>query len=212
MEINARDIVVKIGSPERVLFSIPRANFPTGSKVLIKGRSGKGKSTFLHLLAGLMLPSQGHVSIGDRDYSKLSDSERSRFRRENFAIVFQKLNLIDHLTTLENVLVGQLPGAVTTDAAMKALASVGLSGRENDRTSVLSLGEQQRVSVARVLAGSAKIVFADEPTSSLDDQNAVEIMRLLKEACRDKTLIVVSHDHRIEGAFSDVRNFEEFAK
>jgi putative ABC transport system ATP-binding protein len=211
MDISLSRVAVKIGPEQKPLFQIPNLAIPTGEKVLIKGASGKGKTTFLHLLAGLFIPNEGRIHIGETEITGLDEEQRSLFRRENIGIVFQKLNLIDHLTALENIELS-LRGKHDLDRALKALKAVGLQGREHDRTAVLSLGEQQRVAIARVLAGDARLVFADEPTSSLDEKNAFEVTELLIQACGNKTLIVVSHDHRIEKYFPTIKDFGELIR
>jgi ABC-type antimicrobial peptide transport system, ATPase component len=207
MNIEIDNITVKIGA-DKTLFHIPRFELKQGTKLLIKGASGKGKTTFLHLLSGLFTPYEGRIQLGDWELTRMSDEERARFRRENIGIVFQKLNLIEHLTALENIELS-LKDKKDFSRALSALKSVGLQERENDRTAVMSLGEQQRIAIARVLASDAKIVFADEPTSSLDEKNAFEVTELLISACKDKTLIVVSHDHRIEKYFDQIKDFAE---
>jgi ABC-type lipoprotein export system ATPase subunit len=208
MDITLSKVIVRIGKDNKTLFQISNYQIQKGKKLLIKGASGKGKTTFLHLLAGLFSPTEGQIQIGETNMTELNEEKRSLFRRSHVGIIFQKLNLIDHLTALENIQLS-LTNSKDIVRAMNALKSVGLEGRENDRTGVLSLGEQQRVAVARVLAGDPQIVFADEPTSSLDEKNAFEVIDLLIRACQDKTLIVVSHDHRIEKYFKNILNFEE---
>jgi ABC-type lipoprotein export system ATPase subunit len=208
MNISIAKVKVKIGYEQRLLFEIPDLKIESGEMVLIKGASGNGKTTFLHLLAGLFVPQEGSITIGETQISSLNEKERSVFRRENIGIIFQKLNLIEHLTALENIELS-LRNPSKFARAVNALTAVGLVEREEHRVSVLSLGEQQRVAIARVLAGESRIVFADEPTSSLDEKNAFAVIELLIEACKGKTLIVVSHDHRIEKYFSRVKNFEE---
>lgn len=208
MDIVVSKVVVKIGFQQRVLFKIPNLTIKTDEKVLIKGASGKGKTTFLHLLAGLFAPNEGCINIGETEITRLDEEERCVFRRKNIGIIFQKLNLIEHLTALENIELSLRDHHKLTKA-MEALKAVGLEGREHDRTAVLSLGEQQRVAIARVLAAESQIVFADEPTSSLDEKNALEITELLLKACEGKTVVVVSHDHRIEKYFSVIKDFGE---
>lgn len=211
MNISLSKVIAKVGPEQRLLFNVPDLHIQTGQKILIKGASGKGKTTFLHLLAGLLLPNDGWIRIGDTEITNLNEDERCRFRRDHVGIVFQKLNLIEHLTALENIELSlRDPRGIAR--AVNALQAVGLGGREHDRTAVLSLGEQQRVAIARVLAGSSDIVFADEPTSSLDERNAKEVTQLLIQGCEGKTLIVVSHDHRIEKFFSVVKDFEELIR
>ncbi len=208
MNISLSKVVVKVGPDQRILFKIPNFTIAKGEKVLIKGASGLGKTTFLHLMAGLFRPNEGQISIGDIEFSKLTEEQRCFFRRKHMGIIFQKLNLIEHLTAIENIELS-LRDPKKLSQAVEALKAVGLKGRENDRTAVLSLGEQQRVAIARVVVGDSQIVFADEPTSSLDEQNAVAVTELLMKACHQKTLIVVSHDHRIEKYFSVIKDFRE---
>lgn len=185
----------------RQLFAIPHMSIVHGSHILIKGQSGCGKTTFLHLLAGLFSPSQGSVRIGEHDLSQMGDGELCHFRRESLGVIFQKLNILDHLTVEENIFLV----SKNTDVLKK----VKLADRKKDRCSYLSLGEQQRVAVARVLAQAPPVVLADEPTSSLDQVNAEFVMRALKESAQGKTLIVVSHDERIEKYFDQVIDFKE---
>lgn len=208
MDIRVSKVTVKIGPEQRVLFKIPQLEIKEGEKLLIKGASGKGKTTLLHLLSGLFTPNEGYITIGETELTRLTDEDRALFRRKHIGIVFQKLNLIEHLTAIENIELS-LRDKHDLESAMTALKAVGLSGREYDRTAVLSLGEQQRVAIARVLAGDANLIFADEPTSSLDERNAFEVTELLMKACEKKTLIVVSHDHRIEKYFSKIKDFGE---
>jgi ABC-type lipoprotein export system ATPase subunit len=211
VDIRVSKVTVKIGPEQRVLFKIPQLQIKSGERLLIKGASGKGKTTFLHLLSGLFTPNEGYINIGDTEITRLDEEARAIFRRNHIGIVFQKLNLIEHLTAIENIELS-LRDKHDFEKAMTALKAVGLAGREHDRTSVLSLGEQQRVAVARVLAGDANLVFADEPTSSLDEKNAFEVTELLIKACDGKTLIVVSHDHRIEKYFTAIIDFGELAQ
>lgn len=208
MDIKASKVIVKLGLEQKVLFKISQLEIKTGEKLLIKGASGKGKTTLLHLLSGLFTPNEGHIHLGETEITKLGEEDRAIFRRHHIGIVFQKLNLIEHLTPLENIEL-TLRNKHDHGKAMAALKSVGLAGREHERIAVLSLGEQQRVAIARVLANEASLVFADEPTSSLDERNAFEVTELLINACKGKTLIVVSHDHRIEKYFTKIKSFEE---
>lgn len=207
MDIDIQDLQVHIQGQK--LFSINMLKIKQGQRVLIRGASGKGKSTFLHLLAGLLSPAKGSIRVGDFLISQSSEAESSDFRRKNIGIVFQKLNLIDYLTVFENVL---LSSQNDRERALAALNSVSLGSKIEARTSVLSLGEQQRVAVARVLAGNAKVVLADEPTSSLDLKNTNQVMETLLNSIRDKTFIVVSHDERIEKYFDQMIDFEEYCR
>lgn len=197
---------VKVSLPNgRVLFVIPQFSIPYGSHILIQGESGKGKTTFLHLLAGLFKPQEGHVKIGDDTLDSMSDNQLCDLRRKKIGVIFQKLNILDHLTAQENV-------ELSSHQAEASLARVNMKERSQDRCSYMSLGEQQRVAVARVLAQEPDVILADEPTSSLDETNAEFVLEALKESAKGKTLIVVSHDHRISKYFDKVLQFEEITK
>lgn len=194
---------IRVSLPNgRQLFAIPEFNIPFGSHILIQGESGAGKTTLLHLIAGLFVPPEGEVRIGELALSLLSDEKRCDLRRKKIGVIFQKLNLLDHLTCAENVL-------LSASSYQQALEHVRLAERAHDRVSYLSLGEQQRVAVARVLAQKPEIILADEPTSSLDEANTEFVMKSLKASAQGRTLIVVSHDHRIAGYFDKVINFKE---
>ncbi len=213
MDISLSNILVSLESPSGVkkeLFKVPSFQIQSGERVLLRGESGQGKTTFLHLLAGLFLPDQGSVKLGSHELTQMSEDERSLFRRQHIGMVFQKLNLIEYMTVLENIELSSAPQLEKNEVARKALSQVGLEGRERDLASVMSLGEQQRVAIARVLASEHSLVFADEPTSSLDDRNTLEVMDLLTRSCEGKTLLVVSHDHRIEKYFSRHIHFGDF--
>lgn len=178
---------------------------------MIRGASGQGKTTFLHMLAGLFLPTTGRVRIGDQDLTAMTDSERCQLRRRHIGLVFQKLNLLEHLTAAENIMIAGGASAISRSQAFASLASVQMSERADERASWLSVGEQQRIAVARVLAGRPDILFADEPTSSLDDRNAEFVIQALLGAAKGKTLIVVSHDHRVESSFQTIVQFDQWA-
>lgn len=209
MEVVLKDVTVCIPPRKRVLFHIDEFSVPSGSSLLIHGSSGIGKTTLLHLIAGLFLPDAGMVLLGGSEMTRLSDRARGRIRREHVGIIFQRLNLIEHLTPLENVM---LPLRQLRDArgrSLRALRTLGIEGLRDELSGNLSLGEQQRVAVARVLALSPSLILADEPTSSLDEKNATQVLDALLEAAEGKTLIVVSHDRRIGDRFLTVIDFEK---
>lgn len=166
----------------------------------IVGASGSGKSTLLGLLAGLDTPSKGQVLLMDRDISAANEDQRALIRSQHVGFVFQSFQLIDHLTALENVqLPLELAGMPRAEAAAKAqvwLEKVGLSERLKHRPKTLSGGEQQRVALARAFVTEPDILFADEPTGSLDEQNGQKIIQLLFQLNQDlgSTLILVTHD------------------
>ena len=199
-------VTLPSGNP---LFTLRPTEFRAGEQVLIQGPSGKGKTTLLHLIAGLFLPSDGYVFVDGQNLSFLSDEARCDLRRQAFGIVFQRLNLLDHLTALENVLLG-LPAKEESEAvAMEALQALGMAGFAEQYAAFLSLGEQQRIAVARVVAQRPKIVLADEPTSGLDELNSEAVINSLLNLSDRPTLIVVSHDTRLRPKFQRVIDFEE---
>jgi putative ABC transport system ATP-binding protein len=166
----------------------------------IVGASGSGKSTLLGLLAGLDTPSKGQVLLMDRNISAANEDQRAQIRSQHVGFVFQSFQLIDHLTALENVqLPLELAGMPRAEAAAKAqvwLEKVGLSERLKHRPKTLSGGEQQRVALARAFVTEPDILFADEPTGSLDEKNGQKIIELLFQLNQElgSTLILVTHD------------------
>jgi len=210
LDIHVLGLKVYLPNASTPLFEVKDFSIPFGKKILIRGSSGKGKTTFLHILCGILTPNEGSVRIGAFDLFKMGDLEKSQFRKNNCGIIFQRLNLIEHLTALENVLLCLSPKDSTRrDKAKKALQQVDVLEAENKMSKSLSLGEQQRVAVSRVLAQSPSLVFADEPTSSLDDLNTKFVKNALFKSTESKTLIVVSHDQRLYEGFDSIYQFEE---
>ena len=170
-----------------------------GEFVAIMGPSGSGKTTLLNCLSGLDDIDSGSVFLNGTEIHSLSDAKRSRNRAENMGFVFQSFNLIPVFTAAENVeLPLLLAGAAPTEARRRAEATlerVGLGHRKSHRPNELSGGEQQRVTIARALAGSPAIVWADEPTGNLDTETAHSVMELLRELNREGlTIVLVTHD------------------
>jgi ABC-type lipoprotein export system ATPase subunit len=201
-------IAVFLPGASQPLFRIPRLEVAAGKPLLIHGPSGRGKTTLLHLMAGLCLPSEGDVFVGEDNLRFLSDERRCDLRREKFGIIFQRLNLLDHLTPLENTLL-TAPPHTKPEQAREILQRLGLAHCTDSRTAFLSLGEQQRCAVARVLVARPRIVLADEPTSSLDAANTDTVIQALLQLPESPTLVIVSHDARIRGLFPRRLTFEE---
>jgi putative ABC transport system ATP-binding protein len=169
-----------------------------GETLSIMGKSGSGKSTLLNLLAGLMRPTSGEVNIMGQSFSTLSDKKRTKIRGKNLGVIFQQFHLLPHLTAIENI---TFAGEINNIDEVKQKASnllerVGLSDRESHFPHELSGGEMQRVAVARALITSPRIILADEPSGSLDEKNAKEIIDLIFELVDEKktSLIFVTHD------------------
>ncbi len=168
-----------------------------GDIVALFGKSGSGKTTLLNLLAGLDRPTRGRIEIEGQDLEALGERGRTQFRRNRLGFVFQFFNLLPTLTAFENVFLSlELAGRHPDHAAARtALASVGLTGKENRYPHELSGGEQQRVAIARALVKKPSITLADEPTGNLDTHTGTHILDLLVDQCRQTqtTLIMVSH-------------------
>jgi putative ABC transport system ATP-binding protein len=175
----------------------------SGDTVAIVGASGSGKSTLLGLLAGLDLPSQGRVVVGGVDLFSLDEDERARWRADHVGFVFQSFQLLPQMTALENVMLPlELAGARDPEARGRALLErVGLADRADHYPRTLSGGEQQRAALARAFAPRPRLLFADEPTGSLDHATGQKVIELLFELNRESaaTLILVTHDPALAG-------------
>ncbi len=174
-----------------------------GEFVAIRGPSGCGKTTLLNLIAAVDRPDAGTIHVAGYSVTDLANSEADLYRRSVIGLVFQLHNLLPSLTALENVQVPMLPtGRPLSERAARArelLERVGLSGRAHALPSVLSVGERQRVAVARALANEPRVLLADEPTGALDSKNSERLLDLLGELQRDAgtTLVVVTHDPQV---------------
>jgi len=181
------------------MLDIAAINAVPGEVLLISGPSGSGKSTLLYLLSGLLKPSEGEVVWGDMDLARLGEDARDSWRRQNCGFVFQNFYLISEMTPLQNVVLAAYftgwSAARYLDRARHLLAEFGVpdTARHAD---TLSRGEQQRVALARALLFEPPILFADEPTASLDAENGKQIAGLLGDLARNRNMavIVVSHD------------------
>ncbi len=196
----------------KTIVQVPAFALAAGQQLALRGESGSGKTTFLHLIAGILTADSGSILIGDRDLTTLSEPARDRLRAENIGYIFQTFNLLQGYTCLENVLLGMAFGPGADKARAQAmLERVGLGHRLHHRPRQLSTGQQQRVAVARALAARPKLVLADEPTGNLDRKNAREALALIRETCRENgaALLLVSHDPEVLGAFEETRDFAD---
>jgi len=199
----AHDISKEVSSPEGSLTILADVSFSisAGASVAVVGPSGAGKSTLLALLAGLDLPTRGHVVLNAANLSELDEDGRAQIRAESVGFVFQSFHLVPSLNALENVM---LPlelagGGDARNAALKIIDKVGLSDRWKHYPAQLSGGEKQRVAIARAFATEPAVLFADEPTGNLDSRTGNNIMELMFELNRSSstTLILVTHDHSL---------------
>ena len=185
-------------------------NFPdiktSKENLLILGASGVGKTTFLHLLSGLLKPINGEIDLLGTKISKLKMSEMDRFRGKNIGIVFQKPHFINSLTVKENLQLAQYISKKSDKNRIQSLLeSLGIEDKANKKTQNLSQGEKQRVSIALAIVNSPKLILADEPTSSLDDLNCEKVINILKnQASKYKAkLIIITHDYRLKKHFKN---------
>lgn len=176
-----------------------------GVPLLILGQSGSGKTTLLNLLAGLLSPKTGSIHLGGTEISSLSGQTLDRFRGQHLGIVFQKPHLITALTVRQNLDLVSFFSKKKGRSADELLQELGLSHKANAKVTVLSEGEAQRVSIARALANAPELILADEPTSSLDDENAQKVIQLLLDQAIkiNAALIIVTHDQRVKNQISN---------
>jgi ABC-type lipoprotein export system ATPase subunit len=189
------------------VLDIPSLELRAGEQVALRGASGSGKTTLLHIIAGILTPDGGRVEIDGVDITAHGEAERDALRAERIGYVFQTFNLLQGYSALENVLLGMMFGRGADRAAAAALLTrVGLGSRLDYRPRQLSVGQQQRVAVARALAGRPRLVLADEPTGNLDARHGAEALTLIREVCREQgaALLLVSHDPAVLGQFDRV--------
>ena len=200
------------GKPFDVL-SIREWALEPGRQVALVGPSGCGKTTLLHILSGLLSPTQGTVEVCSHPLNRMREFDLDRFRARHIGYIFQSFNLLQGYTALENVLLGiTFAGRdYSREHAISLLERVGLADRMNHYPSQLSIGEQQRVAVARSLANKPELILADEPTGSLDPVNSSAVADLIREVCSEEkcTLVLVSHEREVVSRFEQVIPFLE---
>tara|TARA_B100001173_G_scaffold57311_1_gene47961 strand:+ start:41 stop:664 length:624 start_codon:yes stop_codon:yes gene_type:complete len=189
---------------EQASFSFPDINLGIDENLLIIGSSGIGKTTLLHLLAGLLESNSGSINLYGQDISKLTQHQIDKFRGQNIGIVFQKPHFVNSLTVKENLQLAQYLGnKKDQNRIIDILSSLDILDKENKRPKKLSQGEKQRASIAMAIVNSPKLILADEPTSSLDDENCDRVIKLLKKQASEfkAQLIVITHDNRLKKHF-----------
>jgi putative ABC transport system ATP-binding protein len=170
-----------------------------GEMVALYGPSGSGKTTLLLMVAALLAPTSGKVLVNGRDISSLSEREASHFRLQEMGFVRQNFDLLPGVSTIDNTVLKLLKNTPWKEAHVRVqplLERLGLGGRLTHRSETLSMGERQRVMIARALSTEPKLLLADEPTGSLDTQRGREVLELLTELCRERgvAIVLVSHD------------------
>ncbi len=198
------------------VLNIASFQLAAGEQSVLVGSSGGGKTTLLNIIAGITSADSGEVRIDGTDLSGLPEAARDRFRAERIGYVFQTFNLLPAFTALENVLLGMSFGGRRVDRsrALQLLERVGLKHRLHHKPSQMSVGEQQRTSVARALVNTPRLLLADEPTANVDAANQQTILDLLRESCREHkvSLLLVTHAPEVACQFDRVEKLADFNK
>lgn len=185
----------------------PKIKFPDieckqGEQLLVLGESGKGKTTLLHLMAGMLRPSSGSIYVKNQEVTALNSREMDHFRGAHIGIIFQQAHFVSALTVIENLLLPQFLNGKKEQPheAMAILTRLNVADKAHKLPDSLSAGEKQRVSIARALINKPTVILADEPTSALDDKNAFQVIRLLEEQAQQSgaSLVIVTHDSRLK--------------
>ncbi len=194
------------------ILNVPKFQVNEGEQMVLVGRSGCGKTTLLHIIAGISRPTSGSVKIDNIEVTRLSEAACDRFRAEKIGYVFQTFNLLPGFSAFENVMLGMTfsRGKRDPDRARKLLDRVGLSARASHKPSALSVGEKQRVAVARALANRPRLLLADEPTANVDTANQKNIVDLIRETCSEENiaLVMVTHSPEVAELFPRVDRLE----
>ena len=216
MLLQLRDVTKSFSQPDGTalpILDIPEFSVDAGEQVVLVGRSGCGKTTLLHVIAGIGRPTTGRVKIDGWDIALMAESEVDQFRAERIGYVFQTFNLLPSFTALENVLLGMTFGRLRAERerAKTLLKRVGLEHRLTHKPPMLSVGEQQRVAVARALANRPQLILADEPTANVDVGNQQQIIDLLRQTCQEEkvALIIVTHAPEVAEQFGRVEYLEQ---
>lgn len=211
--VNVRKSYPEPGGGRLAILDVPAYKIDAGEQVVLIGRSGCGKTTLLHVIAGISRVDSGEVIIDNVNIASRSEPARDRVRAEKIGYVFQTFNLLAGFSALENVLLGMTFGnkGKDTDRARQLLVRVGLEHRLHHKPQALSVGEQQRVAIARALANRPKLLLADEPTANIDPKNQQNIIDLIRETCQEEkvALLMVTHAPEVSAQFSRVDKLED---
>ena len=219
--ISIKNLKYKIG--QNINFSLNIKNFKLNKSdsILIYGESGLGKSTFLNLLSGTISPQKGNIDILGTNISNTSSSIKDKIRGDHFGIVFQTFNLLPYVSVKNNILLGKAYSSIkqsksNNDEIKELMDKLSLNYEDliNRKAYELSIGQQQRVAVARALIRKPEIILADEPTSALDKSNQKEFINLLFKSIdeNEQGLIMVSHEHKLSNKFRKVKNITDICE
>lgn len=198
---------LKFGYNGKEIINLPQWNLSQGEHSLFLGNSGSGKTTLLHLLAGLLKPQSGDIEIDGTSITRLKTSGMDLFRGRNIGLIFQAAHMIDALSVKDNLLLTQYLAGLPRDEnrITEVLTGLNLGQKLNSMVYELSQGEAQRATIARAMLNKPAVILADEPTSSLDDDNCDKVINMIiKQANQNNaTLIISTHDQRIKSKFSN---------
>jgi putative ABC transport system ATP-binding protein len=201
------------GGGKLTVLDIPQLSIGVGEQLALIGQSGGGKTTLLHLIAGLLTPDSGSIRVAGVELTRLSEQGRDRCRASSVGYVFQTFNLLPAFSALENVQLGMAFGNRPVDSgrALDLLEKVGLADRASYRPKQLSVGQQQRVAIARALAGRPKLLLADEPTANVDPASSDTVLDLIIGSCRAEqiALMMVTHSMAVTERFDRVERLDE---
>lgn len=199
--IQSRDLTYKYQGGPQIRF--PDFQVASGEVLLILGESGCGKTTLLHLLAGLRRPTTGQIKLDQQQLTDLPSNALDQFRGQNIGMVYQQSYFIEALSIEENLLLS--PYVVDKQRATSIANKLGIGDQLKKLPASLSIGQQQRAAIARAVMNQPKMILADEPTSALDDKNCTYVLNLLREeaVANDAVLIIVTHDNRLKAEVED---------
>ena len=195
---------VEFNYDNQMFFKFQNIDLNSNENLLIIGESGVGKTTLMHLLAGLLKSNSGSIKLFDKELNQMSSYQLDSFRKNNIGIVFQRSHFVNSLTVKENLQLAQYIANKNDNTRIESiLKNLNIFEKSNKKTNQLSQGEKQRVSIALAIVNSPKLILADEPTSSLDDNNCSKVIKLLKKQATDfgAQLIVITHDSRLKKHF-----------
>ena len=215
--IQVSNLKFSFPNTNKQLLNIVDLNINQGEKIFLHGPSGCGKSTFLEIVSGVLSFNQGDVVIGENSLVKMSPRQKDQFRSKNIGYIFQNFNLLPYLNIFENItlplhLNGKIKNIKNIQSEVEAICKkLGIAELLNQNVAQLSVGQQQRVAVARALVSQPQLILADEPTSALDFDHRDKFLKLLFEICSEKkiTLIFVSHDHSLKTLFDRAIAFND---
>ncbi len=195
------------------ILDVPEFRVDEGEQVVLIGASGGGKTTLLHIIAGITRPTEGRIWIDGIEATAFSEVARDQIRASKLGYIFQTFNLLPGFTALENVILGMTfsKGKPDSKRAVELLDRVGLKDRIHHKPGKMSVGEQQRVAVARALANRPRLLLADEPTANVDPQNKQQIVELIRNFCVEEkiALLLVTHAMEVASQFDRVDQLED---